>query len=119
MVTELCDGEMAALQRHRHEPDDHVLHLAPPGDCLFCGEALPVPLDGEQVIRGDGLPGRALSLQRGVEVALRAVRLSPASSADPPCPSARAHPFREISAVKLGRGSAVVAGLDLEPDAIG
>ena len=78
----------------------------------------PVPIGGEQVIRGHGLPRRALSLQRGVEVALGAVRLAPASSADPPCPSARAHPFRKISAAEHRHGSAMVAGLDLEPDAI-
>lgn len=79
MVPELGDGEAAVLQRHRHEPDDHALHLAPPRDGLFRSEALPVPLGREQVILGHGLPRRALSLQRGVEVALGAVPLSPAA----------------------------------------
>src|SRR5204863_126305 len=102
--------------RHRDEADDHALHLTPPRDGLFCSEALPVPSGREQVIRGDGLPRRALSLKRGVEVALGAVRLAPARGPDPPCPSARAHPFWEISAAEFGHGSAMVAGLDLEPD---
>ena len=45
--------------------------------------------------------------------------MAAASGPDPPCSSARAHPFRESSTAELGHGSAVVAGLDLEPDAVG
>lgn len=119
MVPEIDNGEAAVLQRHRDEPDHHSPHLAPPRDSLFCIEAPPVPIAREQVIRGDRLPRRALSLQRGVEVALRAVPLAPASRSDPPGASARAHPFGTISAAELSHGSAMVAGLDLEPDAVG
>jgi hypothetical protein len=121
MIAEIARhaGEIAALQRHRDEPDDHALHLPPPRDGLFCSESLPVPLGREQVIRGDGPSRRALSLQSGVEVALGAVGLASASGSDPPGASARAHPVREISAAELGHDSAMVAGLDLEPDAVG
>ncbi|MCL2849052.1 MAG: hypothetical protein FWE61_03265 [Micrococcales bacterium] len=70
------------------------------------------------MLGGDGLAYGGLALDRGVEVALRAVVLPTACRADPPGADLRWKVDRPVAVTQLGDDRPPISGLDLEPHAV-